>query len=327
MESLIFAINAVSPIVILVAIGFFLKKLGFMSPSFSKAANKLVFHVFLPVTLFLNIYNISDTSGMDINFFGYAAVSVTVIFIVASRLVMPMTKYGDRRGVLLQAAFRSNYTLIGVPLAVFLCGSEGGVTATLLSALVVPFLNILSVISYSIYNDGEKPSVKKILAGIVKNPLIQGIVLGAVMLSVRTLLLRGGIDFDLGDIAPLYTALKYLSDLSTPMALIVLGAQFDFASVPTLRREIFFGVLMRSFIVPFVAIGAAYFIFGNSFTGAHYASFIALFATPLGVSSVPMAQEMGADHTLAGQLVAWTALFSVVPLFLASFLLSVAGIF
>lgn len=327
MDSLIFAINAVAPIVILVAIGYILKRIGFVSQSFAKAANKLVFHVFLPTTLFLNIYNINDTSGIDLVFFGYATISILIIFIVTAILVMPMTKRGDRRGVLLQTSFRSNYTLIGVPLAVFLCGNDGGVIATLLSALVVPYLNVLSVISYSIYQDGKKPSVKKIIIGIIKNPLIQGIALGTVLLAVRMWLSDKGINFALQDIKPLYAVLGYLSDLSTPMALLMLGAQFDFAAVPALRREIILGVAMRSFIVPFVGIGAAYLIFGSQFQGAHYASFIALFATPLGVSSVPMAQEMGADHTLAGQLVAWTALFSVVPLFLAAFLLRMAGIF
>ena len=41
MESFIFAINAVAPIVILVAIGYFLKKLGWMNVSFAKLANSV----------------------------------------------------------------------------------------------------------------------------------------------------------------------------------------------------------------------------------------------------------------------------------------------
>jgi len=42
---------------------------------------------------------------------------------------------------------------------------------------------------------------------------------------------------------------------------------------------------------------------------------------------VPMAQEMGADHTLAGQLVVWTTLISALTVFVASFLLKLANIF
>lgn len=325
MSSLIFAINAVAPIVLLMVIGYALKKLGFMSPSFAKAANKLVFHVFLPITLFLNIYGISDFASIDFGYFIYALAAEIIIFIVATPVSMVLTKRGDRRGVLLQAAFRSNYTLIGVPLAVLLCGSQGGVVATLLSALAVPLLNVLSVISYSIFKDNEKPSAQKILVSIAKNPLIQAIVLGGVSLVIRAGFVKVGIDFRLCNIEPIYKVLEYLSDLSTPLALLVLGAQFEFSSVPTLKREIICGTLMRSVFVPAFGLGAAYLFF--DFSGAEFAAFIALFATPLGVSSVPMAQEMGADHVLAGQIVAWSALCSIVTIFLSTFLLSLTGVF
>ena len=55
MDSLIFAINAVAPIILVVAIGYLLKKKGFMNAEFARAANKLVFRIFLPSMLFLNI--------------------------------------------------------------------------------------------------------------------------------------------------------------------------------------------------------------------------------------------------------------------------------
>jgi predicted permease len=124
----------------------------------------------------------------------------------------------------------------------------------------------------------------------------------------------------------LFTILKYLSNLSTPLVLLVLGAQFEFSAVRALRREVVFGTLMRTLIVPLLGIGIAYLCFKNRFTGAHFAAIVAVFATPVAVSSVPMAQEMQNDVTLAGQLLVWTTLFSALTIFLASFLLRLAGI-
>jgi predicted permease len=40
-----------------------------------------------------------------------------------------------------------------------------------------------------------------------------------------------------------------------------------------------------------------------------------------------MAQEMGGDVSLAGQIVVWTTVFSAGTIFIASFLLKAAGIF
>ena len=115
--------------------------------------------------------------------------------------------------------------------------------------------------------------------------------------------------------------------LALLMALLMLGVQFEFSAVKTLRREILFGVLARAVAVPLLGLGCAYFFFRGRFGGAEFAAFVALFSTPVAVSSVPMAQEMGADHTLAGQLVVWTTLLSAVSVFAASFLLKLAGIF
>ncbi len=328
MDSLLFALNAVLPIVILVTLGYVLKKCGFMNAEFSKNANRLVFRVFLPVMLFLNIYNIKDIAKVDFGYIVYVLVILLIIFLLSLPAVMAITKSAPRRGVLIQAGFRSNYALIGIPLSKFLFGDEGVAIATLLSAVMIPALNILAVISLSMFSDsGKKPSVKKILIDIVKNPLIQGIALGVAVLIVRSALVKAGISFRLSHVTPVYTALGYISNLATPLALIVLGAQFEFSAVKELKREIIFGVIMRTVAVPILGVGCAYFLFGSQFTGAHFAAFVAAFTTPVAVSSVPMAQEMGGDTELAGQLVIWTTLTASLSVFTASFLLRMAGVF
>ena len=65
MDSFIFSVCAVAPIVLTVLIGYFLKSIGMMKEQFAKDANKLVFRVFMPVMLFLNIYKIKDLSGFN----------------------------------------------------------------------------------------------------------------------------------------------------------------------------------------------------------------------------------------------------------------------
>lgn len=328
MDSFLFALNAVAPIVLMVAIGYLLKKFGFMSAEFAKAANKLVFRLFLPSMLFLNVYKIDDLGNMDFGFMLYGAGGLVVIFLLSIPAVLLATKKPERRGVLVQAAFRSNYALIGLPLAESLFGKEGIAVATLLSAAVIPMLNILAVISLSIFKEGaDKPSVKKILLGILKNPLIQSIALGVAAVGIRAVFIRYGIAFRLSDITPVYTVLGYLSNVATPLALLVLGAQFEFSAVKSMWREILFGTLTRTVAVPILGLSIAYFVFGSHFSGAHFAAFVSVFATPVAVSSVPMAQEMGSDAALAGQLVVWTALGSTASIFLASFLLRIAGVF
>ena len=328
MDSLIFSINAIAPIIIIVALGYFLKKIGWMDGKFAKMANKLVFHVFLPSMLFLNVYKIGSIGEVGIGYIIYTIVLLFAVFIISLPIVMIVTKKAERRGALWQAAFRSNYALIGIPLAESLFGAEGAMIATILSAATVPTLNILAVISLSVFSkDGKKTSVGKILLGVVKNPLIQGVFLGLLVLVIRALFVKVGIGFRLSDIKPVYTALEYLGRVATPIALLCLGAQFEFSAVKELRKEIIFGTLARTVAVPLIGIGIAFFFFRNQFYGAHFASFIAVFATPVSISSVPMAQEMDADVTLAGQLVVWTTIVSALSIFLIAFFLRSVGVF
>ncbi|MBR2406155.1 MAG: AEC family transporter [Clostridia bacterium] len=329
MDSFLFAVNAVAPIILTVAIGYLLKKAGFMNADFAKAANKLVFRLFLPAMLFLNVYRIASIGGINMNYIMYCLVALLVIFLLSIPAVILVARKREYRGVLLQGAFRSNYALIGIPLAQSLFGNDGVIVATLLSAAVIPLFNILAVISLSIFRveRGKKPSITHILSDIVRNPLIQSIALGVLVLGVRAFFTANDISFRLTDITPLFTVLGYLSDLATPLALLVLGAQFEFSAVKALRREIIFGTLMRTVIVPLLGIGTAYAFFSSQFSGAHFAAFAAMFATPVAVSSVPMAQEMDGDVALAGQLVVWTTLASAFSVFLVAFLLRLAGIF
>ncbi len=327
MNSFIFALNAVAPIILMVAVGYILKKAGIISPNLAGAMNKLVFRVFLPSMLFLNVYNIESFGDVYIGYIIYALVALVAIFLICIPFVMLVTREYRKRRSLLQSTFRSNNALIGIPLAESLFGAQGVVAASLLSAAIIPMFNILAVISLSLFRRGnEKPSVKKILVGIVKNPLVDAIFVGIFALLIRAIFIKMNIDFRLSGIKPLFTVIQNLSGAATPVALLVLGAQFEFSAVGSLKKEIIFGTAIRTVLVPLFVLGIAYLFFPQ-FDGAHFATLVAAFATPVAVSSVPMAQEMDGDVTLSGQLVVWTTLVSSFTIFLFSFALKSLGVF
>ena len=325
MTDFLFAVNATSPIVIMVLVGYFLKRIGMLDMGVAKVLNKLVFRVFLPAMLFLNMYKIESLADVDFGFVWYTIIATVILFLIAVGTVILFTKENAKRGALLQSVFRANYALVGIPLATSLFGAEGAIAATVLSAFIIPVFNSLAVIGLCIFSPDKKPSVKKILLGIAKNPLIQSIAVGFVALGIRAVFVRCGVAFRLTDIEPVYKTLNNLSSVATPLALLVLGAQFEMSAIPQLKKYIAFGVIARNLVVPAVGIAIAYFI--GAFTGAHFATFVAVFCTPVAVSSVPMAQEMDADVSLAGQLVIWSTVFSAFSIFIASYILKVLGIF
>lgn len=62
-------------------------------------------------------------------------------------------------------------------------------------------------------------------------------------------------------------------------------------------------------------------------SGAHFATYMGVFATPVAVASAIMAKEMNADDELAGQLVVWTSLASTVTIFIYVTIFRAIGIF
>ena len=329
MDSFIFAINAVLPIILMVAVGYAIKRIGIITKDFAKAANKLVFRLFLPTMLFMNIYNIEAIGNVRLGFVFYTLAVILLIFFVSIPLTALITKDAASRGAVLQSTFRSNFALIGIPLADALFPVEGAPVAAILSAFTVPLLNMLAVISLSLFKkqEGSASRIKAILLDITKNPLIVAVASGVAVLGLRAILSKIGVSFRLSDITPLYKAASTLGSVATPLALVVLGAQFEFTAVKRKAKEILFGTSVRLILSPLLGLGIAAVFLRNTFSGAQFAAMSAAFLTPVSVSSVPMAQEMNSDTELAGQLVVWTTLASALTVFLGAYILSAVGIF
>ncbi|MBR2466343.1 MAG: AEC family transporter [Clostridia bacterium] len=330
MDSLIFAFNAVLPIVLVVALGYFIKRIKLVTVGTAKELNKIVFRVLLPANLFLSVYKIDSLASVNLTFVLFAVVATVALFALGLIYVRFATKEYSRRGALLQAVFRSNYALIGVSLVVEIFGESGSGSAALLAAFIVPLFNILAVITLTVFEpvaEGEekhKISVKRIVIGILKNPLALSVFTGLAVLGIRACFVRFDLSFRLSDLSPVSSVLEMLSRSATPLALVALGAQFEFSAVKEMKREIISATVVRLIFVPLLALGSAVLFF--RFTGPEYAALIAAFASPVAVSSVPMAQEMRGDATLAGQIVVWTTLFSSVSLFLFIFALRALGV-
>ncbi len=328
-DALLFSANAVLPIVIVIALGYVLKRIGMLTPQFLDVGNKLTFRVLIPTMLFLNVYNISSFSEINFWFVLYGIAAVIVIFLVGIPIYCAFTKDSGKRGSLIQSMFRSNYAIIGIPLATSLFGDKGAAAAGVMSAFCVPLFNVLAVITLTVFNNSStksKVSVRKILLGIVKNPLIIGTVAGLAVLGIRELFVMGGIGFRLRDIEFLYTSMNNVKNICTPFALLILGGKFEFSAVGRLKKEIIFGTFMRIVAVPVVGLIGAYFLVPNV-AGEHFATYVGVFATPVAVSSAIMAKESGADDELAGQLVVWTSLFSAITIFIYVTVLRSMGIF
>ena len=255
------AANAVLPILLLILVGYVLKNIGWLGKDFVKTGNKLVFNVFLPVMLFVNVYNIDGLGSIQWDVVIYSCIVICLLFVIGYFVAIFTTKVPERRGVLMQSLYRSNYAIIGLPLAGALGGEQALAVTSILSAFAIPFFTLFSVISLTMFLHGQKQEKKGLLKDIFLNPMLLGVAAGLVALGIRQLQnsLFGEVVFSLNtDLKFLFTALDNLRGLTSPFALIIMGAQFEFSAVKSLFKEIVAGTLGRIVLAPLIGIGLAF---------------------------------------------------------------------
>ena len=304
--------NAVLPMCLIMALGYGTRRLGWIRREEISAINKIAFRIFLPCLLYYNVY-CSDLSGsFDPLLMAYAVGGVLLTFGLAIGYTLLTEKLPERRGVMIQGMFRSNYVIMGIPVATALLGADQLGTVSILIAVVVPLFNMLAVVVLEVFR-GQKPKPLHILGQIAKNPLVIGSVLGILTLAAGIRLPH-----------ILEQTIQSISAIASPLQLFLLGAFFQFSGLKTYRRELVTVSAAKLIVSPGLFLGLGALL---GFRGVAFVSLIGIFASPTAVNSFTMAQQMGGDAELAGDIVVVTSAVSILTMFLWVFLFKSLGMF
>lgn len=303
MDSFLFSLNATLPLFLIIALGYFLKRLHLTTPEFVRVADKLVFKVTLPVMLFLEIAGMDFSQGFDWKFCVFCAGVTTVMFLGTWGLSALFLKDKSQVGSFAMCSVRCSAAILGAGLATNIYGDVGLVPLMIVAA--IPLFNVYSVIMLTVSGEHATGStggalVKKVLRGVVTNPIILGIL--------------AGLPFALFSI-PLPTFIIKTADgigsLTTPLALLVIGAGFDFNVAVTRLKLSVVASVIKLVLLPAVFLPLAVWM------GFRDTALIAIFimlAGPTTVSCYIMAGSMKNDAVLAANTVMLTTLFSSVTL-------------
>lgn len=312
MENLMISANAVLPMCLVMALGYGTRRLGWLRREEISTINKIAFRIFLPCLLYYNIY-CSDLSGsFDPLLMAYAVGGVLLTFGLALGYTLLTEKLPERRGVLIQGMFRSNYVIMGIPVATALLGADQLGTVSILIAVIVPLFNMLAVVVLEVFR-GQKPKPLHILGQIAKNPLVIGSVLGILTLVAGIRLPH-----------ILEQTIQSVSAIASPLQLFLLGAFFQFSGLKTYRRELVTVSIAKLIVSPGLFLGLGALL---GFRDVAFVSLIGIFASPTAVNSFTMAQQMGGDAELAGDIVVTTSAASILTMFFWIFLFKSLGMF
>lgn len=322
-ENLAISVNAVLPLIICMAAGYLFRRTKLVDEGFCRKCNTFCFKTFLPLMIFMNVYNSDLESAVQPGAFLFAAAAVLVIFAAAFLIIPRIVKKGSvdsagspvsaasRQAVLIQCIFRSNFVIFGYQVVANVYGAGEAAVASVMAAIVVPLYNVLAVITLE-YFTNSKNGLRPVILGIIKNPLIIGAV-AALLFKLSGLTLP----------APLYTGLSDMAGMATPLALVVLGGTFHFDALRRNAGALAIGTLGKIVVAPLVMVPIAAAL---GFRDANLLSLVIVFASPAAVNSYTMAAAYGHDPELAGQLVVVTSVLSMVSVFGWIFLLRTLGL-
>ncbi len=312
MESFLVAMNAVIPFLCYISFGYAMKVKGVVKEEFLQQLNKMVFKVMYPFMTFYNIYKADASSLPRPVMLIFSGVSILALEVILVFIVPKIVKENPKRGVIIQAVYRSNFVLFGLPLTISVFGDAASSVAAMVVTVVVTIYNTTSVVILEMFNSEGKTTAKSLLLNVAKNPLLQGAVVGLIF-------------FFLGIKVPksLLTPIAAFADMTSPLALFVLGGTLHFNAIRGNLKYLVPTLSFKLLALPALMLAIAY-QFG--LRELELFLLLAIYGTPVAAASYPMAQNMGGDGELAGQFVVISTVVSVATLFVWIFFLKSVGL-
>ena len=324
LNNLVFSLNATMPIFLMMVVGYILKKIKMLDERTTGVINKLVFRLFLPALLFSDLVSQDFIAIWDGGFVLFCFLS-TLISIAISAILSKIFGDSKSKGEFIQASYRSAAATLGIA---FMTNVYDNVSMVALMIIgCVPIYNIFAVLILSLTSpegadaasddkDIDTSSRNKIiiktLKNIVTNPIIISIFAGAIWSLLK-----------IPQPKIIFRGIEYLANVASPLALIGLGASFEFKNVVDNLKS----VVCVSFnkLVLFVIIFLPMCIF-LGFRDEKIVAALIMLGSATTSSSFIMAKNMGHEGKLTSCVVMITTLLSSFTLTLWLFILKTIGV-
>lgn len=302
LDNFIYSLNATIPVFLVIVLGWVLGRTKMLNGNFVQVANKLTYSVTLPVMLFLEISQMGPGTLLDLPFlaFGFLATLACILLIWGgARLFM---KDKSMIGSFVQGSYRGSAALLGVALMQNIYGNASYAPIMILAA--APLYNIMAVIILMVEGkrggDGAAPKAKEALLGVIKNPILWGILLG--------------LPFAVWEISlpqMLTTSLRSVSNIATPLALLAIGASFRMDSAGRCLKPALVATFLKLVGQAAVFLPLAIWL---GFRDQRLVAMLIMFTSPTAAASYIMSVNLNNDGELSSGIIVYTTLFSAVTI-------------
>lgn len=301
MDNFIFSLNATIPIFLVILLGWFLMQKHMVTKEFTSVADKLVFKIALPCLLFKDIVSANIKESFNLTFVLFCMIATTLMFSITWLLTALFMKDKSMVGAFIQASVRGSCAVLGIAFVQNIYESSG--MAPMMIIASVPLYNIFSVIILTFNSSDssqDKSKIKTACINVAKNPIIIGIV-SALIISL--------LDIRIPTIP--MKAISSVGSLATPLALIVVGANFEGKKAVSKIRPTMLATFIKLILLPAIFLPIAYVL---GFRNSEMVAILVMLASPTTVTCYIMAKNMGNDAVLSSSIIVVATLLSSVTL-------------
>ncbi|MDR1977580.1 MAG: AEC family transporter [Synergistaceae bacterium] len=296
------ALLIVTPIFLLIGIGWFLKYKKVFSPETLEENNFLLYWLAMPATLLQGILR----ADMDILQNPLFLIAIWAPYFITLVIVWTTARYSEtpaRFAALTLSAVRGNHFFAGIPIVSLAMGSRGVEAGTLILAFSLVIMQLLSIGSgqLALYGTLSWKSVRATGLQLLKNPLFMACFFGLLLVFAGVNHLPPWIN----------ETLKILAEISTGLALLMLGAELRLENIFKMLLSVWKIVFFKLVVHPVVT----YLIFAAlGLSREMIQAGVLLAAMPVGVNTSIVAQAMGMDNEYCSRGIAITTLCSILSL-------------
>lgn len=312
LDNIIFTANIIAPVFLIIAVGYFAMRLKIINEVFVDVTSKFVFQITLPVFIFLEISKLDLSQVFNVDQILFINISTVITYLIIWAGTIPLINNPEDKSAFIQGAFRGNYAIVGLALISNLFGNDALGKSTLILAFLLPVYNILAVIVLTVPKHQGKINVKAFFKEVIFNPLVVAVII-ALPFSYFSVKIPK---------AFLITG-HYFADLALPLALVGIGSSLNVQNLKRASTLAFSSSIIKIVILPLVlTIIAILFGYRNDDLGIIFIAF----ACPTAIASFVMADVMGANSKLAGNIIMITTLGSVFTIAIGILLLKSFGL-
>ena len=310
------ALESMLPIILLIILGYVLRKAGWLGDTFAPSASRLIMNVALPASIFTSVLKnltlktlLSLDTGLVVCF-----ASVALCYLASAALVILLKVRRGRRGIMVNTFANANTIFIGLPLNIALFG-EGAIGFF----LVYYITNTISTWAIGTFLIDADPMVKakepKASAqrkrGIDIKRLLPPPLLGFLVALVLLLLQLPVPSF-------ITSTLTYTGNLVTPLSLIYIGIVLEESGVSSVSvdRDTAVALIGKFIIAPASMVGvlAAYGALFGALPATEAHTFIIQAAVPALTVLPILANEGKADVRFATNVVVTSTILCAVEI-------------